>query len=83
MSNLGNAYVLVTSIYARDKSLPIEDIADSIYHCVDVLGFGSDEAKADLYAQLAENLVADMTFEQAVEVTHQAMDNTSRRYHLV
>lgn len=79
-SNLGNAYALATALYARDRSLPIEDIAEQIYHCVDVLEFGEDERKADLYAQLAENLTADMGFETAVSYIEAAMDNTDRRY---
>lgn len=74
MSNLGNAYALATALYARDRSEPLEDICDGIYHCVDVLGFGVDERKADLYARLADRLTDGMPFERAVSVIHASMD---------
>lgn len=77
--NLGNAYALATALYARDKSLPCEEIADNIYHCVNVLEF-EDERKADLYAQLAENLTADTGFSDAVSIIDAAMDSTDRRF---
>ena len=80
MSNLGNAYALATALYARDKSLPIEDIADNIYHCVEVLEFGYEDRKADLYAQLAENLKDGMPFEEVVSIIESAMNNTDRRF---
>lgn len=80
MSNLGNAYALATALYARDKSEPLEDIADNVYHVVDVIEFGSDERKADLYAQLTEKLSDGMCFATAVSVVELAMDNTDRRF---
>lgn len=80
MSNLGNAYALATALYARDRSEPLEDIADNLYHVVDVIGYGYDERKADLYAQLAEQLKDGMPFEMAVAIIELAMDSTDRRY---
>ena len=78
MSNLGNAYALATALYARDTSKPLEEICDNLYHCVDGLGFGTDERKADLYAQLAEQLTNGMPFEQVVNIIEKAMSSTDR-----
>lgn len=80
MSNLGNAYVLATALYARDRSLPLEDMATNLYHCVEVIEFGEDERKADLYVQLAEQLTDGMPFEEVVSKIEAAMDNTNRRF---
>lgn len=80
MSNLGNAYVLASALYARDRSLPLEWIADGLYMVVDAMEFGCDERKADLYAQLAEKLEADTGFEEAVSIVETAMNNTDARY---
>ena len=80
MSNLGNAYALATVLYARDKQQPLEDIAGQLYHAVDALGYGSDERKADLYAQLAEKITVSTPFEEVVSITEAAMDNTDRRF---
>jgi len=80
MSNLGNAYAIALALYARDKSEPLGDIADKLYHVVDVIGYGSDERKADLYAQLAESLTDGMMFEHVVSAIEAAMDSTDRRY---
>lgn len=80
MSNLGNAYALAGALYSRDTDQPIEDIANDIYKVVDGIDFGSDESKADLYAQLAENLVADTGFANAVIIINECMDSTQRRY---
>ena len=79
-SNIGNAYALATALYARDTSEPLEDIADNLYHVVDVIGYGYDERKADLYAQLAEALTDGMTFGHVVAAVEAAMDSTDRRY---
>ena len=78
MSNKGNAYALATALYARDKSAPFEDICDNLYHCVDGLGFGTDERKADLYAQLTDKLTDGMLFEKVVATIEEAMDSTDR-----
>lgn len=78
MGNLGNAYALATALYARDTSNPLEEICDNLYHCVDGLGFGTDERKADLYTQLAEQLTNGMPFEQVVNIIEKAMSSTDR-----
>ena len=78
--NKGNAYVLATALYARDTSVPLEEMADNLYHCVEVLEYGEDERKADLYAQLAESLADGMTFEHVVSAIEAAMDSTDRRF---
>ena len=80
MSNKGNAYVLATALYARDRSLPLGEIADQLYDCVDALDYGIDERKAELYARLAEKLTADMLFSRAVAAIELAMDATDRRF---
>lgn len=80
MSNKGNAYVLATALYARNKSLILGEIGDNLYDCVEALGYGSDERKADLYAQLAERLQANMLFSRAVLCIEVAMDSTDRRF---
>lgn len=80
MSNLGNAYALATALFARDTSEPLEDIAHNLYHVVEVIGYGYDERKADLYAQLAESLTDGMKFERVVSAVEAAMDSTDRRY---
>lgn len=76
MSNKGNAYALAMALYARDKREPLEDICDNLYHCVNGLGFGEDERKADLYSQLSERLTDGMPFEKVVEVIEVCMDET-------
>ena len=80
MSNLGNAYVLATVLYVRDPCLLQEEMADNIYHCVDVLEFGEDARKADLYAQLVDGLTASTPFEDAVDIIEAAMNNTDKEY---
>lgn len=78
MSNKGNAYALATAIYAdtRGPVVDIDDLSDRVYRTVDRSSFGSDDAKADLYAQLAEKLTADTSFERAVNIIEAAMDST-------
>jgi hypothetical protein len=80
MSNKGNAYVVASSLYARDTALPMEDLENALYHTIDVLGFGSDERKADLYAQLADTQFADTQFADAVSIIEAAMDSTDARH---
>ena len=74
MSNLGNAYAVALAIYGK------EDQEENLYHAVEVTEFGCDERKADLYAQLAEQLTADIPFERVVEIIEAAMDSTDQRY---
>lgn len=80
MSNKGNAYALATALYARDRSLPIEEIADKLYDLVDALDYGEDEVKADLYAQLAEKLEGDTPFVLAVAIIEDSMNKTDERF---
>jgi hypothetical protein len=78
MSNKGNAYALASAIYAGTAGpvVDIDDLVDRVYRTIDKSPFGSDDAKADLYAQLAESLTADTTFERAVNIIEAAMDRT-------
>lgn len=80
MSNKGNAYALATALRRRYRPLHLEDMAEQLYHCVEVLEYGEDERKADLYAQLAESLADGMMFEHAVSAIEAAMDSTDRRF---
>lgn len=77
---LGDAYVLAGQLYARDKCLSLAEQGADLYELVDRLGFGSDERKADLYAQLEEKLTGDTKFADAVTVTADAMFKTHMRY---
>ena len=84
MSNKGNAYALATAIYAGTQDQPIvdiDDLSDKVYRTLDRSPYGSDEAKADLYAQLAEQLKADTTFERAVNIIEAALDSTEAALH--
>lgn len=78
MSNKGNAYALASAIYAGTIGpvVDIDDLVDRVYRTIDKSPFGADDAKADLYAQLAESLTADTTFERAVNIIEAAMDRT-------
>lgn len=77
---LAEAYTFAGQLYARDKSLPLEAQGADLYDLVDALGFGSDERKADLYAQLEEKLTATTKFADAVVIIGDSMFNTHRRY---
>ena len=84
MTIAAKAFVIATSIYSKDpdgSTLPIEDLEDALYHAVDVCGFGSDEMKADLYAQLAEQLTATTKFQDAVGIIADAMEQTLKAVH--
>jgi hypothetical protein len=76
----GSAIILASALYLRDKTQPSEDLEDNIYAVVDVIGFGTDEHKADLYAQLAERLTAKTSFHEAVSIIEAAMYNTQKRF---
>lgn len=81
MSQRGNAYAIATAIYAGTKNVPIvdiDDLCDRVYRTVNTTPFHSDEAKADLYAQLAEGLTAGTTFERAVNVIEAALESTAQ-----
>ena len=77
---LAEAYAFAGQLYARDKSLTLEQQGSDLYELVDALGFGSDERKADLYAQLEEKLTGDTKFSDAVVIIGDSMFNTHRRY---
>jgi hypothetical protein len=76
----GSAIILASALYLRDKTKPIEDLEDNIYAVVDVIGFSTDEHKADLYAQLAERLSEKTSFHEAVSIIEAAMYNTQKRF---
>ena len=83
MSNASKALVVAMAIYAKDPDnefFPMEDLEAALYHAVEVCGFGHDELKADLYAQLAEKLTADTKFNDAVGIIADAMDATEKYY---
>lgn len=79
-SNRGIAYVLAIAIYAGNKDkdvIDVEDVSDRIYSTLNRSEvFTHDEAKADLYAQLAEKLTADTPFKEAVEIIEAAVYQT-------
>lgn len=84
MSNKGNAYALASAIYAGTAGaavVDVDDLSDRIYRTLDKSPYGSDDAKADLYAQLAEQLTADTSFERAVNIIEAAMDSTEAALH--
>lgn len=79
MSNKGTAYALASAIYAgtyNQAIVDVDDLSDRVYKTLDRSPFGSDEVKADLYAQLAEKLTATTTFERAVNIIEAALDET-------
>lgn len=78
MTTRGDAYVLASAIYAGTDGpiVDIDDVADRVYRTLDKSPLGSDDAKADLYAQLAEQLTATTSFQSAVDIIQAAMDNT-------
>ena len=71
-NNLGNAYAVALAVVGKDS--------DALYHAVEVVEFGEDERKADLYAQLAEILTPDTPFAEVVDLVELAMDNTDWRF---
>lgn len=76
MTSMGTAYVLATLIYGY----PVEDRIDALAECVNLTFNHCDEAKADLYAQLAEKLNADTGFEDARLIIEQSIDNTRKHF---
>lgn len=80
MSNRSNAMLVATAIYqgrvaARfGGEIAREDLEQLVYDAVEAADFGSDERKADLYARLAENLMATTTFTAAWDIVEAAMD---------
>jgi len=81
MSNRGIAYVLAIAIYTgnRGDTVDTEDTAEKIYAVINASkDFRGDEVKADVYAQLAEQLDGDTSFERAVNIIEAALDSTQR-----
>ncbi len=82
MSNKGEAYVIATAIYAGTKGtgkVDIDEISDRLYHTLSGMAMlTTDDAKADVYAQLAESLTADTPFEEAVSIIEAALDETEK-----
>lgn len=76
----GSAIILASALYLRGTKQSMEDLEDNIYTVVDVIGFGTDEHKADLYAQLAERLTDKTGFHEAVSIIEAAMYNTQRKF---
>lgn len=80
MSNKGTAYALAMAIYAGNKeAVDMEDTEYRIYKTMNASAFGSDEAKADVYAQLTEKLTDTTTFAQAVDIIEAALDETEHQ----
>lgn len=80
MSYRGHAYAIATAIYGGTRGetiVDIESIGDRLYSTINSLGLGSDEVKADIYAQLAERLTHSTTFERAVNVIEAAICETA------
>jgi hypothetical protein len=78
LNNRGQAYVLAVAIYAGNRdTVDVEETSDRIYKAININpAFSSDEARADVYAQLAEKLTATTPFAKAVEVIEAALFNT-------
>lgn len=78
MSNYANALVVAGAIYAGVSMLDLAELESRVAEAVDSTLFSADEAKADLYAQLAERLQVDTPFSEAVNIVQNAMDQTER-----
>lgn len=79
MTYRGQAYVLASAIYAGARGTAVvfvDDVADRVYASIDASVFRTDEAKADLYARLAERLTGDTPFATAVDIIECAMEQT-------
>lgn len=78
MTTRGDAYALASAIYAGTDGpvVDIDDVADRVYRTLEKSPLGTDDGKADLYAQLAERLTADTKFQDAVDIIQMAMDST-------
>lgn len=74
----GEAITLVTLIYGDGSSYP-EDMVEAIALAVDIQGY-TDDAKADLYAHLAEGLTADTKYFLAVSIVEDAIIKNRKAY---
>jgi hypothetical protein len=72
----GDALTLVALIYAPE---PFEGHEEAIAQAVDTCIF-TDEAKADLYATLAERLTAGTPYTHAVAIVTDALTINTRRF---
>lgn len=54
----------------------VDVVAERVYASIDGTIFRTDEAKADLYARLAERLTADTPFATAVDLIECALEQT-------
>lgn len=78
LSSRGLAYVLTVAIYAGNRDVvDVANTSDRIYKAININpSFNSDEARADVYAQLAEKLTAATPFKDAVHIVETALYNT-------
>jgi hypothetical protein len=79
----GLAYVIACALYARapaEGPTPIDDVDDRLYAAIDALGYGANEVKADLYAQMAERLTSTTRFDAAVIIIEGCLANTNRTF---
>jgi len=72
----GDAFALATVLHRKS----LKDIEDTVYALIDKGPYGSDERKADLYAQLVETLTADMRFDDMCAAIQAAMMKTAARF---
>ena len=79
---LGDAYAVASAIYAgTDVSIvDTEVLGERLYDTIDATEFGSEDAKADLYAQLAERLTHKTNFADAVDIIALSMQRTRHRF---
>jgi len=79
MTYRGAAYVVASAIYAGTRNanlVPVDFMVERVYVSIDDTVFRTDEAKADLYARLAERLTDETTFQAAVDIIEVAMEQT-------
>jgi hypothetical protein len=81
MMDFGKAFQLACCIYGYEEGNNIEDMAEALQLAVGVVLIDiTDEAKADLYSLLAEQLTADTKFTKAVSIIDDALIKNKRRY---
>lgn len=79
MSYRGAAYVVAAAIYAGSRNasvIIVDDYVERLQASIDDTVFRTDEAKADLYARLAERLTDETPFATAVDIIECAMEQT-------
>lgn len=81
MIDASRAFQLACCIYGYEEGHSIEDMAEALQLAVGVVLFDiTDEAKADLYSLLAEQLTADTKFTTAVSIVEDALIKNKRRF---